>query len=106
MGFSSSKLVSAGVFFFLPRGAFFNPRPDPKTGATLVVTIVSLGEDVSIRAPIRRPGRPATWSTGSTLITLFQSAPRSEDRGDAADWAVPAAVVVSIRAPIRRPGRL
>jgi len=59
----------------------FNPRPDPKTGA-ITPAIRNGGRGcVSIRAPIRRPGR----LPGPLIIppsAKFQSAPRSEDRGD------------------------
>ena len=61
--------------------------------------------DVSIRAPIRRPGRDNSMATfGVTL--MFQSAPRSEDRGELVWLLVCLRHNVSIRAPIRRPGRV
>jgi len=64
-----------------PKSKCFNPRPDPKTGATESGCGSGLGEPVSIRAPIRRPGRrPGAGSCG--IASRFQSAPRSEDRGD------------------------
>jgi len=60
---------------------------------------------VSIRAPIRRPGRQMDGEFVSTSY-MFQSAPRSEDRGDTnATSNLIITRTVSIRAPIRRPGR-
>ena len=59
---------------------------------------------VSIRAPVRRPGRLFGRSPRPRLI-WFQSAPRSGDRGDYATSRVIEELVVSIRAPVRRPGR-
>ena len=41
----------------------FNPRPDPKTGAIALGLPEAVSGDVSIRAPIRRPGRSARFAT-------------------------------------------
>ena len=60
----------------------FNPRPDPKTGATCPHERPRRCHQVSIRAPIRRPGRLSGF-TRTPRTSSFQSAPRSEDRGDA-----------------------
>jgi len=38
----------------------FNPRPGADTGATRVHTSHNSGLNVSIRAPVRTPGRPDT----------------------------------------------
>ncbi len=60
----------------------FNPRPDPRTGATYVNIIIhTIKQHVSIRAPIRGPGRRATYRHALSRYA------------------------VSIRAPIRGPGR-
>jgi len=82
----------------------FNPRPDPKTGATLPRSSALLPEAVSIRAPIRRPGRLGSLLKFAQWFQ-FQSAPRSEDRGDTPATLMSSPQAVSIRAPIRRPGR-
>ncbi len=86
------------------------------------------GIQVSIRAPLRRAGR---YRIDELLTELgkFQSAPRSEERGDKKRWfragaragfnprpapksgamgawqGYPQTVRVSIRAPLRRAGR-
>ncbi len=59
----------------------FNPRPDPRTGATPAPMHRRRRIPVSIRAPIRGPGRHFSSVFGCRW-TWFQSAPRSEDRGD------------------------
>ena len=84
--------------------ACFNPRPDPKTGAIACPGQARPPISVSIRAPIRRPGRSRRRNPGPCR-TQFQSAPRSEDRGDSPAHSVHLPGAVSIRAPIRRPGR-
>ncbi len=59
----------------------FNPRPDPRTGATRIGNLPDLPSAVSIRAPIQGPGRPFT-AAHLPAWHEFQSAPRSKDRGD------------------------
>ena len=59
----------------------FNPRPAPRSGAI-------------------------DWGlTGLTRQWRFQSAPRSEERGDALFGRIKVAEEVSIRAPLRGAGR-
>ena len=82
----------------------FNPRPDPRTGATFREGDNCDVEFVSIRAPIRGPGR-LSFCSFEFCGLKFQSAPRSEDRGDVADAVIDVNDPVSIRAPIRGPGR-
>ena len=89
----------------------------------------SVSNDVSIRAPVTRPGRPLPEAVTDTLpefqsaprsrdrgdrsriwpasmIALFQSAPRSRDRGDFEQViGINTQILVSIRAPVTRPGR-
>ena len=83
----------------------FNPRPGANPGATLGGVLLDHAFEVSIRAPERTPGRLADtggWRGGqhvsirapertpgrqevlrcSLIPTWFQSAPRSEPRGD------------------------
>ena len=84
----------------------FNPRPDPKTGARQLPVQPQRPALVSIRAPIRRPGRGRLGAC-CARTPRFQSAPRSEDRGELLTASSVAALPpVSIRAPIRRPGRV
>ena len=109
--------------------AGFNPRPDPKTGATRVTACPQSPRDVFQSAPrsedrgdfrgLGSHGVNTSFNprpdpkTGATVHKryldyeniLFQSAPRSEDRGDKGICLFPCAGGVSIRAPIRRPGR-
>ena len=59
----------------------FNPRPGHATGATRLPEVEKLCARVSIRAPVTRPGRPGN-SREPRTDTMFQSAPRSRDRGD------------------------
>ncbi len=84
----------------------FNPRPGASSGATCSHSQVDSRPRVSIRAPERAPGRPHQTAPLRS-IKKFQSAPRSELRGDLRyatkrSWAG----TVSIRAPERAPGRL
>ena len=59
----------------------FNPRPAPRSGAMAAKTCGMRPARVSIRAPLRGAGR--LNSIGQIAIaTQFQSAPRSEERGD------------------------
>ena len=61
---------------------------------------------VSIRAPVRTPGRRIA-GLGDHDLDLFQSAPRCEHRGDPSGRIIAAHdSQVSIRAPVRTPGRL
>ncbi len=62
--------------------AGFNPRPGHATGATLAMGRKPTVPMVSIRAPVTRPGRPKALRSICGK-KLFQSAPRSRDRGDA-----------------------
>ena len=59
----------------------FNPRPGHATGATRTYFRIHAACAVSIRAPVTRPGRPARQEL-TNAAPLFQSAPRSRDRGD------------------------
>ncbi len=59
----------------------FNPRPAPKSGAMLRVNRPLVGVHVSIRAPLRRAGRCYECRESGNWEE-FQSAPRSEERGD------------------------
>ena len=111
-----------------PPSACFNPRPAPRSGATGSGRYHLGGFGVSIRAPLRGAGRH--WPVAaSTSGLVFQSAPRSEERGDRAVGPYPhggrcfnprpaprsgATVAihragggreVSIRAPLRGAGR-
>ena len=61
----------------------FNPRPGHATGATTAAISRRRHWQVSIRAPVTRPGRQNNTMKKLKLIT-FQSAPRSRDRGDGA----------------------
>ncbi len=61
-------------------------------------------EGVSIRAPLRRAGRLLPESFTLTVLG-FQSAPRSEERGDIDQQRLKLRIAVSIRAPLRRAGR-
>ena len=85
--------------------ARFNPRPDPKTGARQVGRVLRTHATVSIRAPIRRPGRVADGLVSGGITASFNPRP---DPKTGASWNRCSAEVqqqVSIRAPIRRPGR-
>ena len=66
-----------------PREACFNPRPAPRSGAMDSFLSPARRSGVSIRAPLRGAGR---WVAIDDLgdIHMFQSAPRSEERGDLA----------------------
>ena len=59
----------------------FNPRPAPKSGAIQLGGSLPYLKQVSIRAPLRRAGRFAKSKTNNAAV-VFQSAPRSEERGD------------------------
>ena len=59
----------------------FNPRPGLSTGATFSGGLSNPYLEVSIRAPAFRPGRPIGRGV-TTVVRLFQSAPRPFDRGD------------------------
>jgi len=59
----------------------FNPRPGANTGATEYGSRVGPEGRVSIRAPVRTPGRLQAAVAGSAG-SWFQSAPRCEHRGD------------------------
>ena len=61
----------------------FNPRPALSCGATQLAAITQQIEEVSIRAPHFHAGRH-TWPDITHGVTLFQSAPRTFMRGDAA----------------------
>ena len=63
-------------------GPCFNPRPGHSTGATHDRNSGRYVPVVSIRAPVTRPGRQVLRQQGAGG-GLFQSAPRSLDRGDA-----------------------
>ncbi len=106
----------------------FNPRPAPKSGAILGARDAVGNVVVSIRAPLRRAGRCAPTPRAAASRS-FQSAPRSEERGDSRSRAPTADIAsfnprpapksgairaddaraelahVSIRAPLRRAGR-
>ena len=82
----------------------FNPRPAPKSGAIYEQILAEKQANVSIRAPLRRAGR-CKKAGASFVPAMFQSAPRSEERGDTPAQAREGAVEVSIRAPLRRAGR-
>ena len=60
--------------------ACFNPRPAQSSGATRNRRDVWQAELVSIRAPLSRAGRPVKCRRSTT--SMFQSAPRSVERGD------------------------
>ena len=82
----------------------FNPRPAPRSGA--------ISGDLSARRkrksfnPRPAPRSGAISICGSATATLrFQSAPRSEERGDCAGAGVGRRGRVSIRAPLRGAGR-
>ena len=60
----------------------FNPRPGHATGATIFIKMNQDGMVVSIRAPVTRPGRHI-MEYDADGDQMFQSAPRSRDRGDA-----------------------
>ena len=107
----------------------FNPRPGHATGATQRAPLTARCVQVSIRAPVTRPGRHVQYAA-TAGFNLFQSAPRSRDRGDplCPRWVIRITgfnprpghatgathcscgtvtkVSVSIRAPVTRPGRL
>ncbi len=84
----------------------FNPRPAQSSGATVLRRIGVADSTVSIRAPLSRAGRPARRRVRSTSA-VFQSAPRSVERGDPTTAAhATDASGVSIRAPLSRAGRL
>ena len=111
-------------------GAGFNPRPGPSTGATAAAGRCHSSGEVSIRAPVLRPGRrprfcrPACrWngfnprpgpSTGATRSVLrgkqacnsFNPRPGPSTGATDARVFLPVVVQVSIRAPVLRPGRL
>src|ERR1041385_9156501 len=70
-----------GLLFRLQSGCCFNPRPGHATGATKPVGKLANRGQVSIRAPVTRPGRLAGTLT-APVVTELQSAPRSRDRGD------------------------
>ena len=59
----------------------FNPRPAPRSGAIRWRGIDHRLAVVSIRAPLRGAGRYAAHATPPPAA-VFQSAPRSEERGD------------------------
>ena len=86
-------------------GLGFNPRPDPRTGATDRICKADAPTRVSIRAPIRGPGR-------LDLSLVFPSIASFNPRPDPRTGATVGACLtfngkrVSIRAPIRGPGRL
>ena len=83
----------------------FNPRPGLATGATEKPVNQPHPSSVSIRAPVSRPGRQASCSSHQPK-RLFQSAPRSRDRGDLLCGSIILHLEqVSIRAPVSRPGR-
>ena len=70
-----------GLYFLAAGYGCFNPRPGHATGATTTNPVGRPLTDVSIRAPVTRPGRRKTHQSRNGLL-LFQSAPRSRDRGD------------------------
>ena len=83
----------------------FNPRPGHATGATSSI----LRGRRSTPSFNPRPGH-ATGATAERLpvprpLVMFQSAPRSRDRGDEVRSHGEGRNVVSIRAPVTRPGR-
>ena len=79
------------------RDTGFNPRPGHSTGATRYGVRVARIPLVSIRAPVTRPGRPDYRAVG--LTGLFQSAPRSLDRGDSVGHLLPARLTMFQSAP-------
>ena len=112
-----------------PGRSSFNPRPALASGATFEFPIKDEHARVSIRAPLSRAGRLRRVVSAAPLM-LFQSAPRSRERGDitigfivgrlerfnprpalASGATRPVAARcqsrnVSIRAPLSRAGRL
>ncbi len=82
----------------------FNPRPALASGATNAPWVFSLRLQVSIRAPLSRAGRRATHGLNSRE-PVFQSAPRSRERGDKRIDEGSKLLGVSIRAPLSRAGR-
>jgi len=64
------------------RTTCFNPRPGADTGATLLYGMIGRDWDVSIRAPVRTPGRHFQFRVHARS-SGFQSAPRCGHRGDA-----------------------
>ena len=85
--------------------AGFNPRPGTSAGATPVATGYRRTCGVSIHAPARVPGRRCTCAS-RVRLSLFQSTPRHECRGDEPSVvASTVPIVVSIHAPARVPGR-
>ena len=59
----------------------FNPRPAPRSGAIGVFRKMPQRSPVSIRAPLRGAGR-YSQRRDFAARSMFQSAPRSEERGD------------------------
>ena len=80
---SSGGPGDAGFFANAASNSCFNPRPGLATGATQSAAAADLVIAVSIRAPVLRPGRLTEQASAALADSLFQSAPRSCDRGDA-----------------------
>ena len=106
----------------------FNPRPGADTGATRRRARQRLYRDVSIRAPVRTPGRLPTreWTWRALRVSIrapvrtpgrrrasrratarvgFNPRPGADTGATAKRHSSSSGLVVSIRAPVRTPGR-
>ncbi len=96
-GDSSTRGTSA-------KASSFNPRLAPESEAMLVCKCPVRRHHVSIRASLRRARRlPSTRRAAMPI--MFQSAPRSGERGDGVRPPGPVCGTVSIRASLRRARR-
>ena len=91
----------------VPKSARFNPRPGHATGATFRVRRRPAPSPMFQSAPRSRDRGDCRQSAPLKARLGFQSAPRSRDRGDSCHRTdTKISVAVSIRAPVTRPGRL
>ncbi len=82
----------------------FNPRPGLATGATRALGPVKSSRQVSIRAPVSRPGRPHPPLRRQNKM-CFNPRPGLATGATRALVQRQARGTVSIRAPVSRPGR-
>ena len=83
----------------------FNPRPAPRSRATICPPTGASGCGVSIHARLRGAGRHAIGDSLDSAENLFQSTPGSEEPGDIWPAQVSHSGVVSIHARLRGAGR-
>ena len=93
------------VFSPLCLSLSFNPRPGHATGATTAIDSVEGVMQVSIRAPVTRPGRLRSSRTRRASGRVSIRAPVTRPGRHYRKRLFSSCAVVSIRAPVTRPGR-